>query len=247
MRTGCSPKTVTNPTSCFFDLPGHVEKRRGKSRTLSQMGLHLHARQCRPASWWRARLQFVMMFNDNLVTTGLCQDKGYLPVLDNGGRTGEDGTVRPLWQAVRRKQFSMSLTRGCPTASVSAANRPTTTQVGVPLDHPSAGHRHAAWKPYPGVVGRNMFHHQRISVMASRKLNTEGIDESLLLASIGKSRQMGDTLAREEAGNAESAIKPSVADPSENAARTVETKTKPRTRQEEKDGLRFHLPQNGAS
>ena len=38
---------------------------------------------------------------------------------------------------------------------------------------------------------------------------------------------MGDTLAREEAGNAESAIKPSVADPSENAARTVETKTKP--------------------
>ena len=63
--------------------------------------------------------------------------------------------------------------------------------------------------------------------MASRKLNTEGIDESLLLASIGKSRQMGDTLAREEAGNAESAIKPSVADPSENAARTVETKTKP--------------------
>ena len=42
--------------------------------------------------------------------------------------------------------------------------------------------------------------------MASRKLNTEGIDESLLLASIGKSRQMGGPPAREgtdepDAGN----------------------------------------------
>ena len=33
--------------------------------------------------------------------------------------------------------------------------------------------------------------------MASRKLNTEGIDESLLLASIGKSRQMGGPPTRE--------------------------------------------------
>lgn len=31
--------------------------------------------------------------------------------------------------------------------------------------------------------------------MASRKLNTEGIDENLLLASIGKSRQMDDSSA----------------------------------------------------
>ena len=29
-----------------------------------------------------------------------------------------------------------------------------------------------------------------MNIMASRKLDTEGIDESLLLASIGKSRQM---------------------------------------------------------
>jgi len=63
--------------------------------------------------------------------------------------------------------------------------------------------------------------------MASRKLNTEGIDENLLLASIGKSRQMGDTPAREEAVNAESAVKPAAADPSETAARPAETKAKP--------------------
>ena len=63
--------------------------------------------------------------------------------------------------------------------------------------------------------------------MASRKLNTEGIDESLLLASIGKSRQMGEAPAREEAGNAESAVKPAAAEPSENAARPAETKAKP--------------------
>ena len=63
--------------------------------------------------------------------------------------------------------------------------------------------------------------------MASRKLNTEGIDESLLLASIGKSRQMGEAPAREEAGNAESAVKPAAAEPSENAAWPAETKAKP--------------------
>lgn len=58
-------------------------------------------------------------------------------------------------------------------------------------------------------------------------MNTEGIDESLLLASIGKSRQMGDTPAREETGNAESAVKPAASEPSENTARAVETKAKP--------------------
>ena len=36
-----------------------------------------------------------------------------------------------------------------------------------------------------------------MNIMASRKLDTEGIDESLLLASIGKSRQMGGSPARE--------------------------------------------------
>lgn len=66
-----------------------------------------------------------------------------------------------------------------------------------------------------------------MSVMASRKLNTEGIDESLLLASIGKSRQMGDTPAKEEAVNAESAVRPAAAGPSENAAQPAETKAKP--------------------
>ena len=47
-----------------------------------------------------------------------------------------------------------------------------------------------------------MFHHQRMNLMASRKLDTEGIDESLLLASIGKS----------DAGNApEDAVQPTEA------------------------------------
>lgn len=62
-----------------------------------------------------------------------------------------------------------------------------------------------------------MFHCQRMNVMASRKLNTDGIDESLLLASIGKSRQMGRPPAREgtdepDAGNApEDTVQPTEA------------------------------------
>lgn len=64
-------------------------------------------------------------------------------------------------------------------------------------------------------------------VMASRKSNTEGIDESLLLASIGKSRQMGDAPTREETGNAKDAVKPDAERTSENAAQHAETKAKP--------------------
>ena len=63
--------------------------------------------------------------------------------------------------------------------------------------------------------------------MASRKLNTEGIDENLLLASIGKSRQMGDAPAREEAVTTESAVKPAAVDPSETVAQPAEIKAKP--------------------
>lgn len=58
--------------------------------------------------------------------------------------------------------------------------------------------------------------------MASRKLNTEGIDESLLIASIGKSRQMGSPPARE-------ATESPTADngPEESTVRPAETKVKP--------------------
>ena len=191
-------------------------------------------------------MQFVMMFNDNLVTTGLAKTKGislFWTMVDGREKTELYDLYGKLFA---ENNFHVLDTR----AARQQAFPPRTVrrpQVGVPLDHPSAGHRHAAWKPYPGVVGRNMFHHQRISVMASRKLNTEGIDESLLLASIGKSRQMGDTLAREEAGNAESAIKPSVADPSENAARTVETKTKARNPSGRKGRITVPPSSNGAS
>ena len=57
--------------------------------------------------------------------------------------------------------------------------------------------------------------------MASRKLNTEGIDESLLLASIGKSRQIGDPSAREGTDT------PAAYKPPESSAQPAEARAKP--------------------
>lgn len=56
--------------------------------------------------------------------------------------------------------------------------------------------------------------------MASRKLNTEGIDENLLLASIGKSRQMDGSSSPPVADDAAAGKKP------EGTARSAETRTK---------------------
>ena len=56
--------------------------------------------------------------------------------------------------------------------------------------------------------------------MASRKLNTEGIDESLLLASIGKSRQMDAPPVKEGTDI------PNADKTPENTARPVETRMK---------------------
>ena len=56
--------------------------------------------------------------------------------------------------------------------------------------------------------------------MASRKLNTEGIDESLLLASIGKSRQMGDAPSKDGTDNPVAVTAP------ESVAQPVETRVK---------------------
>lgn len=57
--------------------------------------------------------------------------------------------------------------------------------------------------------------------MASRKLNTEGIDESLLLASIGKSRQMDGPPAKEDTGT------PTADKTPESTAQPVEARAKP--------------------
>ena len=61
-----------------------------------------------------------------------------------------------------------------------------------------------------------------MNVMASRKLNTDGIDENLLLASIGKSRQLDDPTARETTDSP-------AGKPPESAARPAETRAKPET------------------
>ena len=127
-------------------------------------------------------LQFVMMFNDNLVTTGLAKTKRHIPVLDNGWTDGEKTGLYDLYGKLFAENDFHVLDTRLPRQQAFPPRAVGRPQVGVPLDHPAAGRLHAEGKPYPRAVGRDMFHHQRINLMASRKLNTEGIDESLLLA-----------------------------------------------------------------
>ena len=61
------------PDIVFFDLPGTL-KSDGVIKTLSQMD-YIFTPVSRPLRGESA-LQFVMMFNDNLVTTGLAKTKG---------------------------------------------------------------------------------------------------------------------------------------------------------------------------
>ena len=70
--------------------------------------------------------------------------------------------------------------------------------------------------------------------MASRKLNTEGIDESLLLASIGKSRKIDDPPAKEGTDNS-------------NADKTSECVTRPVETKEKSDPARKRKTDYGST
>lgn len=70
--------------------------------------------------------------------------------------------------------------------------------------------------------------------MASRKLNTEGIDENLLLASIGKSRQMGGTTQPQQEPDTVAAHS---AEPLENPG--VKGKREPAKKEKQDYGLTF--------
>ena len=90
------------PDIVFFDLPGTL-KSDGVIKTLSQMDYIFT-----PVSADRFVVESALQFVDVQRQPrhhGACQDKGHIPVLDDGGRKGEDGTVRPLRKAVRRKQL----------------------------------------------------------------------------------------------------------------------------------------------
>ena len=112
---GCKPEIV------FFDLPGTL-KSDGVIKTLSQMD-YIFTPVSADRFVVESALQFVMMFNDNLVTTGLAKTKGislFWTMVD--GREKTECTTSTA--SCSPKTISVSLTRGCPTASVSAESRP---------------------------------------------------------------------------------------------------------------------------
>ena len=112
------------PEIVFFDLPGTL-KSDGVIKTLSQMD-YIFTPVSADRFVVESALQFVMMFNDNLVTTGLAKTKDislFWTMVD--GREENQGCTTCTANC-SPKTTSVSLTRGYPTASVSAASRRTT-------------------------------------------------------------------------------------------------------------------------
>ena len=132
------------PDIGFFDLPGTL-KSDGVIKSLSQMDYILT-----PSSADRfvveSALQFVMMFNDNLVTTGIARTKAISLFW-----TKVDGRRK----TVCRKQLPCTRHQvaGQQALPPGYVRRP---QDGVPLDHPACGQRHAAGKPHQGTCRRNL-------------------------------------------------------------------------------------------
>ena len=82
------------PDIVFFDMPGTL-KSNGVVKTLSQMD-YIFAPMSADRFVVESTLQFAVMFRDNLMTTGQAKTKGAIPVLDDGGRQGEERAVRPV-------------------------------------------------------------------------------------------------------------------------------------------------------
>ena len=90
MRTACSRRKGTGREIVFFDLPGHAEKATGVIKTLSQMD-YIFTPVSADRFVVESALQFVMMFNDNLVTTGLAKTKDislFWTMVDGREKTG---------------------------------------------------------------------------------------------------------------------------------------------------------------
>lgn len=80
---------ATKPDLVFFDLPGTL-KSEGVVKTLSQMD-YIFTPVSADRFVVESALQFVMMFNDNLVTTGLAKTKGislFWTMVDGREKTG---------------------------------------------------------------------------------------------------------------------------------------------------------------
>ena len=89
MRTACSRRKGYRPEIVFFDLPGTL-KSDGVIKTLSQMD-YIFTPVSADRFVVESALQFVMMFNDNLVTTGLAKTKDislFWTMVDGREKTG---------------------------------------------------------------------------------------------------------------------------------------------------------------
>lgn len=112
------------PDIVFFDLPGTL-KSDGVIKTLSQMD-YIFTPISADRFVVESALQFVMMFNDNLVTTGIARTKAislFWTKVDGNGQTCMTSTENCL-----PKTTSMYSAPSCRTASASVGICPTTAR-----------------------------------------------------------------------------------------------------------------------
>ena len=173
------------PDVVFFDMPGTLRSN-GVIKTLSQMD-YIFTPLSADRFVVESTLKFVTMFRDRLMTTGQAKTKGlhlFWTMVDGRERNDLYGIYE---EVIAEMGFPVLSTR----LPDSKKFRRDLSEERIPLHHLPDGHGTAEREWHPGVFRRDKRHHQTAVSMGSRKVNTEGIDEELLLASIGRRTQDG--------------------------------------------------------
>ena len=163
------------PDVVFFDMPGTLRSN-GVIKTLSQMD-YIFTPLSADRFVVESTLKFVTMFRDRLMTTGQAKTKGlYLFWTMVDGRERND--LYGIYEEVIAEMGFPVLSTRLPDSKkfrrdLSEERKSVFRSTIFPMDR------------------RDKRHHQTAVSMGSRKVNTEGIDEELLLASIGRRTQDG--------------------------------------------------------
>lgn len=176
------------PDVVFFDMPGTLRSN-GVIKTLSQMD-YIFTPLSADRFVVESTLKFVTMFRDRLMTTGQAKTKGlYLFWTMVDGRERND--LYGIYEEVIAEMGFPVLSTRLPDSKkfrrdLSEERKSVFRSTIFPMD--------TALLKGSGIrefFRRDKRHHQTAVSMGSRKVNTEGIDEELLLASIGRRTQTG--------------------------------------------------------
>ena len=174
------------PDVVFFDMPGTLRSN-GVIKTLSQMD-YIFTPLSADRFVVESTLKFVTMFRDRLMTTGQAKTKGlYLFWTMVDGRERND--LYGIYEEVIAEMGFPVLSTRLPDSKkfrrdLSEERKSVFRSTIFPMD--TSLLKGSGIREFSEEISDIIRHHQTAVSMGSRKVNTEGIDEELLLASIGR-------------------------------------------------------------